>query len=55
MLHKTSYHPYYKQVFPTAFPKRNENIGFSFYMITFDKEFVYIIQGTDSRLEIMSK
>lgn len=55
MLHETSFHPYSKHIFPAGFPKGNEDIGFSSYMITFDKEFVYIIQGTYSRLEILSK
>lgn len=55
MIYETSFHPYSKHIIPADFPKGNENIGFSFYVVTFDKEFVYVIQGTDTLFKILSK
>lgn len=55
MIYETSFHPYSKHIIPADFPKGNENVGFSFYVVTFDKEFVYVIQGTDTLFKILSK
>jgi len=37
MFHETSFHPIPSIYFPEDLPKGNENIGFSFYIMTFDR------------------